>query len=61
MKKKTFRCAWCFETNEILVDISEGREQVIVEDCQVCCRPNTLRVRFDDETLRVDVTSEAEG
>ena len=61
MKKKTFRCAWCFNLNEILVDISVGRDQEYVEDCQICCRPNTIHVHFDDETLNVTVASEAEG
>ncbi|MBI5647389.1 MAG: CPXCG motif-containing cysteine-rich protein [Ignavibacteriae bacterium] len=61
MKTKTFRCAWCFEINEILVDISEGMDQVFVEDCQVCCRPNTIHVTIDDESLEITVSAEAEG
>ncbi|MDH7515359.1 MAG: CPXCG motif-containing cysteine-rich protein [Bacteroidota bacterium] len=61
MKRKVFRCAWCFQLNEIDVDISEGNDQVFVEDCQVCCRPNTVHIRFDEQTLLAEVDVEAEG
>jgi len=29
------------------VDESAGRRQSYVEDCQVCCKPNVLRVVYD--------------
>ena len=59
--RKTFRCAWCFEINEIFVDISGGENQEYVEDCQVCCRPNTIRVHIDVDSHRVLVENEQEG
>jgi len=59
--RKTFRCAWCFERNEIFIDLSAGENQEYVEDCQVCCRPNTIRVRIDFDSRRVVVENEAEG
>jgi len=59
--KKTFRCAWCFQLNEIFIDVSAGENQTFEEDCQVCCRPNTIHVFIDQETLHVEVESEAEG
>lgn len=59
--KKIFRCAWCFEINEIFVDISGGNDQVYEEDCQVCSRPNTIHVNIDQDTLRVEVEAELEG
>jgi hypothetical protein len=59
--RKIFRCAWCFEINEIDVDISAGEDQVFVEDCQVCCRPNTIHVLIDLDTRQVAVENEAEG
>jgi hypothetical protein len=34
---------------------------VYTEDCQVCCRPNTVHVKIDKDTLRVEVLAEAEG
>lgn len=59
--RKTFRCAWCFEINEIFVDISGGEDQEYVEDCQVCCRPNTIRVHIDVDSHQVFLENEQEG
>jgi len=59
--RKIFRCAWCFEVNEIYVDLSGGEDQVYVEDCQVCCRPNTIHVNIDIDTRQVTVDNEPEG
>ncbi len=56
----TFRCAFCGESNDVGVDLSAGLRQSYVEDCQVCCRPNLLRVRFDEEG-RVMVAAERES
>jgi hypothetical protein len=42
-----FQCAGCGEWNPTPVDESVGRRQSYVEDCQVCCRPNVLRVEYD--------------
>jgi len=39
-----FVCVFCFQVNDTLVDASGGPEQEYSEDCQVCCRPNYLRV-----------------
>jgi hypothetical protein len=44
-----FQCAGCGEWNETTVDESAGRIQSYVEDCQVCCKPNVLRISYDPE------------
>ena len=59
--RKVYRCAWCLELNELLVDLSAGTNQMYTEDCEVCCRPNFIRVHIDEENRRVEVTSEQEG
>lgn len=41
-------CPYCGEPIEILLDASVCSQQYI-EDCQVCCRPITLRVEIDAE------------
>ena len=41
-----FQCAGCGEWNATAVDQSSGLRQTYVEDCQVCCRPNLLRVEY---------------
>ena len=42
-----FQCAGCGEWNQTTVDESAGRNQSYVEDCQVCCKPNVLRVQYE--------------
>ena len=56
----SFYCAFCGEPNEIDVDLSGGRRQSYVEDCQVCCRPNVVSVHFDgDGRAAVDAEPES--
>jgi hypothetical protein len=57
----TFRCAVCGESNETFVDESAARDQEYVEDCQVCCRPNILRIHIDEESKEVTFEVEFEG
>ncbi len=40
-------CPYCGEPNEIEIDVSAGKTQSYVEDCQVCCRPWNVKVRVD--------------
>jgi hypothetical protein len=39
-------CPHCGETNELNLDPGSGPEQQYVEDCQVCCRPWRVTVRY---------------
>lgn len=54
-------CAYCGESNLTFVDLSAGRQQSYVEDCQVCCRPNILYIRVDEESLEIEIDTEYEG
>ena len=42
----TIQCPYCFEDVEI--DIDPETEGVMVQDCEVCCRPWQLTVTRDD-------------
>jgi hypothetical protein len=53
-------CAFCGEPNTTFIDWSGGNQQSYVEDCQVCCRPNVLFVRIDEETLEVEIDTDCE-
>jgi Cysteine-rich CPXCG len=55
-----FQCAGCGEWNETTVDGSAGRTQSYVEDCQVCCKPNVLRISYDPETEEFLIRAELE-
>jgi hypothetical protein len=55
-----YTCAYCGEENTTFIDLSAGGYQSYGEDCQVCCRPNMLYVRIDEDTLEVEINSEFE-
>ncbi len=41
-------CPYCGEKVEIVLDPAGGAEQDYVEDCEVCCQPWQLTVRYDE-------------
>lgn len=45
--ESAFQCAGCGQWNSTTVDESAGSRQNYVEDCQVCCKPNVLRIEYD--------------
>ncbi|MGB3649861.1 MAG: CPXCG motif-containing cysteine-rich protein [Rivularia sp. (in: cyanobacteria)] len=53
-----YYCASCGEPNLTFIDISQGFQQSYVEDCQVCCRPNILYIRIDEETLDIEIDTD---
>lgn len=61
MHEAAFQCAGCFEWVETMVDESGGGKQVYVEDCQVCCQPNVLTVRWDGSTGGYTISAELES
>ena len=42
-------CPYCGESIELTLDPGSGPEQDYVEDCEVCCQPWQVSVRYDDE------------
>jgi hypothetical protein len=62
MRTVIYRCAFCGEEDELLVDPSGERRQTLTEDCAVCCRPNLITLAFEDDgQVRLDVTQEYEA
>jgi Cysteine-rich CPXCG len=55
-----FQCAGCGEWNETTIDESAGRGQSYVEDCQVCCRPNLLRIEWEPDGREAVIRAELE-
>ena len=55
----TYICDSCGEEIALSIDVAAGRQQEFVEDCPVCCRPNVIRVEFDEDgRVRVWASSE---
>ncbi len=55
-----FQCAGCGQSNRTTVDESAGTRQSYIEDCQVCCKPNLLRVEYDRSEQAFVIRSELE-
>lgn len=60
MNPAGFQCGGCGEWNETTVDESAGRSQSYVEDCQVCCKPNVLRIQYDPAEQEFAIQAELE-
>ena len=45
----TVHCPYCGQAVDIALDPAGGAEQEYVEDCQVCCQPWRVAVRYDDD------------
>jgi len=56
-----FACGYCGEWNDTTVDGSVGGGQSYIEDCQVCCRPNVLRIELDAEDGSTRIDAQYEG
>ena len=54
-------CPYCGEPCELLLDPGGGTEQRYVEDCEVCCRPWNVHVRWDGGIASVQVSTEDEA
>ena len=50
-------CPYCGEITAIGVDPGGGSSQEYVEDCEVCCNPWQIFVRFVDGVAIVEVTA----
>jgi hypothetical protein len=42
----TVSCPYCGEAVEIILDPGGGAEQDYVEDCEICCQPWRVSVRY---------------
>jgi hypothetical protein len=56
-----FQCAAYGEWNATIVDESAGSRQGYVEDCQVCCKPNVLRIEYDNSAQKFFIAAELES
>ena len=53
-----YTCVYCFELNDVLVDVSGGIKQEYVEDCQVCCRPNLLHITIHQDLGEAEIQAD---
>ncbi len=49
LEEASYICNSCGEEIVIPIDLSAGHYQEYVEDCPVCCHPNTLHVEVEED------------
>ncbi len=54
----TFLCPYCLQINTILVDISAGNHQELIEDCEICCRPVMLSIEVDADVQEASISAD---
>jgi cysteine-rich CPXCG protein len=54
-------CPYCGQINEIALDPGSGSHQEYLEDCQVCCRPWRVTVRYSAGGATVSLEPENSG
>ena len=59
LETQAYRCPYCGEPVEAVLDLSAGDQQYI-EDCSVCCRPVLFDLRSDGIVWTLDVRREDE-
>jgi len=46
-----FSCPYCGEMLAVRVDATAGQKQDFVYDCEVCCKPISIRVVLDGDEV----------
>jgi len=59
MEEHFFTCPYCFEQISMLIDLSE-RQQIYIEDCEVCCNPIEINVGVEDAEITLFEASSIE-
>ena len=50
MEEHFFQCPYCWETISMLMDPS-SHDQQYIENCEVCCNPMEINVKFQENEL----------
>ncbi|HET8809597.1 MAG TPA: CPXCG motif-containing cysteine-rich protein [Flavobacteriaceae bacterium] len=50
MLEHFFQCPFCWEEISMLLDPSVS-DQIYVEDCEICCNPLEIHVKFENREL----------
>jgi len=57
LESQDYKCPYCGEPVEALLDLSGGDQQYI-EDCPVCCRPIQFELQTDGDSWDLQVRRE---
>lgn len=60
--EQKFDCPYCGEPNSVRLDLSAGKRQVLVTDCEVCCKSIRITAELNDAgAASLDVKQEDDG
>ena len=60
-QSEEFLCPYCGRPNSLSVDITGGRNQEFVVDCETCCAPIAVCLKIDGaEIIGIDIRKENE-
>lgn len=59
MYEHFYQCPYCWEEISMLLDPSISK-QIYIEDCEVCCNPIEVEVRFENRELVSFISSNLE-
>lgn len=46
-----FLCPYCGEALFTRLDLTGGRKQEFIQDCEICCRPILIRIEFEADKV----------
>ena len=49
---RNFLCPYCGRTLCVRFDVTSGKQQEFVQDCEICCRPIRIRVEFSSGEIQ---------
>ncbi len=59
--ENNFLCPYCGTSNSMSVDISAGRTQKMISDCERCCRPFVIEIQiYEEDSIEINVRGENE-
>ncbi|MCM8776091.1 MAG: CPXCG motif-containing cysteine-rich protein [Candidatus Omnitrophica bacterium] len=56
-----FNCPYCFAEISIRIDMSGGRRQSLIYECEICSRAMEIRLELDEEGNVIDFFADQES
>ncbi|OGR51134.1 MAG: hypothetical protein A3I11_00480 [Elusimicrobia bacterium RIFCSPLOWO2_02_FULL_39_32] len=48
----SFDCPYCMETNDIRIDLTGGKKQQFIYDCEICCHPILIKLEVSSKGIK---------
>lgn len=61
LRDTEYYCPSCGARNMTRVNLTSGKRQIYVEDCEMCCRPIVLKIDIEEDTDEIVLQAEPES